>query len=168
MCSWEMSQGPRRRVKNPCRGWCLKGHHGDTDALTRRTRGASLAHSARSLEEGQRCRDLETEDMLAGEEVRRGPAWLRAVGGGQRGGQGERWKGILRSVPCDRIPLPGRLQGYTSTISRCLGPGGWAGVSARVGLSVKPFMGYWWDSPRQWMCREVFILEGDALCSGMI
>ena len=48
------------------------------------------------------------------------------------------------------------------------GPGGWAGVSARVGLSVKPFMGYWWDSPRQWMCREVFILEGDALCSGMI
>jgi len=62
------------------------------------------------------------------------------------------------------------LGAYRAHIDRLTvsGTRSWAGVSARVGLSVKPFMGYWWDSPRQWMCREVFILKGDALCSGMI
>lgn len=86
VCSWEMSQGPRRRVKNPC-GVVSKGHHGDTDALTRRTEAPAL-RTLRSLEEGQRCRDLETEDMLAGEEVRQGPAWLESCRReGREGGQ---------------------------------------------------------------------------------
>ena len=66
--------GSQKEGQEPLGGG-LKGLHGDTDAVTRRTRGASLAHSVRSLEEGQRCRDLETEKMLAGEEVRQGPGW---------------------------------------------------------------------------------------------
>lgn len=56
---------------------------------------------------------------------------VKAVGGGQRGGQGETWKGVPGSAPCDRIPLPGRLQGHTSTVSQCLGPG--AGLGSQPG-----------------------------------
>ena len=90
---------------------CLKGLHGDTDAVTRRTRGASLA---RCEESGRRSKMQRLGDRRdaggRGSETGARVA-VKAVGRGQRGGQGETWKGVLGSAPCDRIPLPGRLQG---------------------------------------------------------
>ena len=90
---------------------CLKGLHGDTDAVTRRTRGASLARCEESGRKSKMQRLGDRRDAGGRGSETGARVAVKAVGRGQRGGQGETWKCVLGSAPCDRIPLPGRLQG---------------------------------------------------------